>query len=146
MAKANNKSAIRRGPGIGYSFLIGIFFTIVLIVFIPFINHNYIEPYILDLVGNTSLAFLSSSTLSSFLILLATLIFMLALGGGTIFKFFGVFGVLGMIAGYYILGRLEEAFLPVCILIIALCLSTVYKKKKAEAAAAAAAKEKSDRS
>ena len=100
------------------SFLGGILFTIILVVVIPVITSVYLQPMIEDEVNNIAISIVSSSLIISVIMLLITIIFMLLLGGGAILRNFGIAGVFGLIAAYWLLGNPYGAIMPVITLIL----------------------------
>lgn len=111
------------------SFIGGLAFTLVLVLAVPVICTKYIHPIILEHFSG-SVAFLSSMTLDAVVMLIITLVFTIVLGGGMILRGFGIFGVLGLITGYYIIGRPQDAIVPVGLLIAITCILYVRRKKK----------------
>lgn len=126
--------------GLLASFVGGIAFTLILVLFVPLICSHYIEPFIAENVENANIAWLSSSMVTTIIMWIVMLLFMMVLGGGGIFKAFGVVGILGLICGYYLLGRIEDAIIPVGTLVVFLVLSYTHKKKKEKKEAAEASR------
>lgn len=109
--------------------------TLVLVIIVPILCNQYIMPEIVKAVGDNSFLMLSSDMIANLLMWLVILGFMLVLGSGFIFKTCGVFGVLGLIVAYYILGDVTQALVPLLMLILTLILmKTVEIKKKKNAA------------
>jgi len=90
----------------------------------------YIIPYIQDAVGDNTFLFLGSQTLIQILIYAVMIGFMLLLGGGAIFKLCGIFGVLGMIVAYYLLGDVTRAIIPLISIAAAWIIFIPYRDKK----------------
>jgi hypothetical protein len=118
-------------------FLAGVIMTLLYVIVVPYVTDTYITPFIIENVGDTGIAFIGTETLIQILILLVTIAFILILGGGAILRWFGIIGVLGMIAAYWLLGDVTKATLPVLsIIIVSVALwalrSRNHKKKKSE--------------
>ncbi|MDO5861607.1 MAG: hypothetical protein Q4Q58_02245 [Thermoplasmata archaeon] len=120
------------------SFIAGIIMTIVLVVIVPILVDQYITGYIQDIVGDTSVMFLTSDVIVTILVWAVILGFMILLGAGGILRSCGVFGILGLIVAYYIMGDVTDALLPLLILCAMLLVSWIRDKKKEKKAAAKA--------
>ncbi|MDR0790975.1 MAG: hypothetical protein LBE47_00370 [Methanomassiliicoccaceae archaeon] len=113
MAKDDKK------PGLLHSFLGGLFLTIILVVVIPILSAIFIEPIVHDAIGELYIGdTISTASLVTAAMLLIFILFLLLLGGGKIFKKYGVMGVVGLIAAYWYLDRIEDAVIPVIIILI----------------------------
>ena len=107
------------------SFLAGLMMTVFLVVIIPIIVDEYIQKWIQDAVGDTGLSFLTSDVIVTILVWVVILGFMIILGAGGILRRFGVFGILGLICAYWIMGDVTDAVLPLVILVAMLVISWV---------------------
>ena len=107
------------------SFLAGLLMTVFLVVIIPIIVDEYIQKWIQDAVGDTGLSFLTSDVIVTILVWVVILGFMIILGAGGILRRFGVFGILGLICAYWIMGDVTDAVLPLVILVAMLVISWV---------------------
>ena len=112
------------------SFVGGLILTIVLVVIVPVLISNYISGYIADLVGDGTVLMLSSDIVINLLIWIVLLGFMLVLGAGGILKRFGIFGIIGLVVAYWLLGDVTDAVIPLATLGGVLTLSKTRKIKK----------------
>lgn len=122
-----------KGKKLVLSFVGGIIFTLLLLLAVPEFCERVVKPFVESNVGGTTFIWLTSSMIVSVVMLLITLVFMFILGGGGIMRLFGVTGVIGLIAGYYLIGRPEDAIIPVGTLIVVMCFSAVRRRKKEKA-------------
>ncbi|MBE6522023.1 MAG: hypothetical protein E7Z62_02695 [Thermoplasmata archaeon] len=106
--------------------------TILFVVVVPYITELYIIPFITEAVGDNTFMSIGSQTLIQILIYLVFILFTLMLGGGAILRWFGVFGVLGMIAAYYLLGDVTRAIIPVMSMIVIWIIFIPYRDKKSK--------------
>ena len=111
-------------------FAAGVVMTLLFVIAVPYVSTTYITPYIISVVGDNSLLFIGSETLIQLLIMLVMILFILLLGGGAIFRWFGVFGVLGMILAYYLLGDVTKAIIPVLSLVVVYIITIPFRNKK----------------
>jgi hypothetical protein len=116
-------------PGVLHSFLGGLILTIVLVVVIPAVTAYFIGPIVNEYLGDVTFWELTPSTVVTAVMLLVMILFLILLGGGAIFKKYGVLGVVGLIIAYWALGNIYDAILPVVIIIL-LTLFTIYKDRK----------------
>ena len=116
--------------GIAAKFAGGIIMTLLYVIVVPYVTSTYITPYIVDMVGDSNFLYFSSETLIQILILLVTLGFILLLGGGAILRWCGIFGILGMIVAYWLLGDVTKAIFPIVSIIIVFIILLPFKKKK----------------
>jgi len=109
----------------------GLIMTLLFVVGVPYVTDTYIIPYITETVGDSGFLFIGSQTLIQILIYVVMIGFMLLLGGGAVFRWFGVVGVIGMIVAYYLLGDVTEAIIPVCsIILVTLFFALLRRRKK----------------
>lgn len=113
-----------------FKFIGGLIFTLAMVLIIPWVITDYIQPVIVDAVGDYQVASLSSDTIVSILIFVCTMAFCFVLGGSSIFRIFGVVGVIGLIVAYYLLGDVKGAILPIIMLCASLLLSFYLHKRK----------------
>ncbi len=116
------------------SFFAGLVMTIVLVVLVPIIINNYVTGIVADAVGDNSFLFLTSDVLTWIIVYGILFGFMLVLGAGGILRKFGVIGILGLIAAYWLMGDVTDAILPLLILCAVLVVSwnRDLKKKRRE--------------
>ncbi len=112
------------------SFIAGLVLTIVLVVIVPVVVNRYISGYIVDIVGDTTFLTLSSDVIVNILIWLVLIGFMVLMGAGGILKRFGIVGIIGLIAAYWLLGDVTDAIIPLATLAIVLVLTKTYRMKK----------------
>lgn len=116
--------------GIVKSFAGGLLMTMVLVVLVPIVCNLFISPVIVDTVGDNDFLMISSEAIVNLLMWAVILGFMLLLGGSMILKRCGIFGVLGLIAAYWLLGDVTDALVPVLMLILSvIILKTIQIKK-----------------
>ena len=96
---------------------------------VPIVCDILIKPVVVDLIGDTAIASLSSGTIVTIVMFIVWVIFSMVFGGSAIFKRFGVIGVIALIAAYWLLGRLMDAVIPVAVIIIMIIWS-YHKGKK----------------
>ena len=113
--------------GIALKFVGGILMTLAYVVVVPYVTDTYITPYIIEFVGDNSFLFIGTETLIQILMFLVLIAFILLLGGGAVLRWCGVFGVLGMIVAYWLLGDVTKATIPVISLIIVYFLLLPFK-------------------
>lgn len=117
--------------GIVKSFAGGLLMTLVLVVLVPIVCNQYISPAIVDAVGDNHILMLSSEMIVNLLMWAVILGFMLLLGGSMILKKCGIFGVLGLIVAYWLLGDVTDALIPLLMLILSvIILKTIQIKKE----------------
>lgn len=129
---ANKKKKVVKAQGeSGFlmSFAGGLICTLLLVVAVPTVCDILIKPVVVDLIGDTAIASLSSGTLVTIVMFIVWVIFSMVFGGSAIFKRFGVIGVIALIAAYWLLGRLMDAVIPVAVIIIMIIWS-YHKGKK----------------
>ena len=129
---ANKKKKIVKAQGeSGFlmSFAGGLICTLLLVVAVPIVCDILIKPVVVDLIGDTAIASLSSGTIVTIVMFIVWVIFSMVFGGSAIFKRFGVIGVIALIAAYWLLGRLMDAVIPVAVIIITIIWS-YHKGKK----------------
>ena len=127
------KSKEKKNPLV--SLLGGIIMTVLLVVVVPVIISYFIEPVIMDMIGDSSLdlAFiqLTSGALGAIVMLIVLVLFMLLMGGGAILRKFGVIGIAGLILAYvFLLDQLWGWVVPVIIVAILGGVSYLRDKKK----------------
>lgn len=112
------------------SFIGGLVLTLVLVVIVPVVVNKYISGYIVGIVGDTTFLTLSSDVIVNILIWLIMIGFMVLLGAGGVLKRFGIVGIIGLIAAYWLLGDVRDAIIPLATLAIVLVLTKTYRMKK----------------
>lgn len=118
MAKKKKIVKAQGDSGFLMSFAGGLICTLLLVVAVPIISNIIIQPIVVDLIGDTAIASLSSGTLVTIVMFIVWVIFSMVFGGSAIFKRFGIIGVIALIAAYYLLGRLMDAVIPVAVIIV----------------------------
>ena len=116
--------------GIVKSFAGGLLMTMVLVVLVPIICNQYISPAIVDTVGGSNFLMISSEMLVNLIMWAIILGFMILLGGTMILKKCGVFGVLGLIVAYWLLGDVTDALIPLLMLALSVIIMKTIKIKK----------------
>ena len=130
MASKKKKIVKAQGEsGFLMSFAGGLICTLLLVVAVPIVCDILIKPVVVDLIGDTAIASLSSGTIVTIVMFIVWVIFSMVFGGSAIFKRFGVIGVIALIAAYWLLGRLMDAVIPVAVIIIMIIWS-YHKGKK----------------
>ena len=104
--------------------------TMVLVVLVPIICNQYISPAIVDTVGGSNFLMISSEMLVNLIMWAIILGFMVLLGGTMILKKCGVFGVLGLIVAYWLLGDVTDALIPLLMLVLSVIIMKTIKIKK----------------
>ncbi|AGI48352.1 hypothetical protein TALC_01373 [Thermoplasmatales archaeon BRNA1] len=129
MAKKKEKIVKAKGEsGFLSSFVGGLICTLLLVVAVPVVCDILIQPIVSDLIGNATVASLSSGTIVTIIMFIVLIIFSMVLGGSAILKRFGVVGVIALIIAYWLLGRLLDAVIPVAVILIVVIWS--YHKSK----------------
>ena len=108
------------------AFIGGMLFTLVLVIIVPVVTTNIIQPVIVEKVGDFGVGVISSSMIISVMLFLVTIIFSLLFGGGAILRSFGVVGVLGLIFAYWLLGNIYGCIIPVATLILFAILKRIW--------------------
>ena len=116
--------------GIVKSFAGGLLMTMVLVVLVPIICNQYISPAIVDTVGGSNFLMISSEMLVNLIMWAIILGFMVLLGGTMILKKCGVFGVLGLIVAYWLLGDVTDALITLLMLALSVIIMKTIKIKK----------------
>jgi len=116
-------------PGILHSLLGGLVLTIILVVVVPALTAYFIGPLVNEYFGDITFWEFTPSTIVTAIMLLVMILFLILLGGGSIFKKYGLLGVVGLIVAYWALGNVYDAILPI-IIIILMTLFTVIKDRK----------------
>lgn len=112
------------------SFLGGLVLTIVLVVLVPVFVDQYATGYLEGLIGDRSFLMLSSDVIVNLLTWLIIIGFMLLLGAGGILKKFGIFGIVGLVVAYWLLGDVTDAFIPLATLAIVLIIGKTLEIRK----------------
>ena len=117
------------------SFVAGLAMTLILVVAVPLFVDSVVQRYIEDVVGDTTFFTLSSDFIVNLLVWAVILGFFVLLGAGGVLKRFGVFGIIGLVVAYWILGDVTDAFIPLATLAIVLVIGKtiqIRKRKRAE--------------
>ena len=112
------------------AFVGGIIFTLMLVIVIPVLTSEWIQPFVEKQVESIPIAIISSSLMFSVVMILITILFSVLLGGGAILRTYGVIGVLGLIAAYWLLGNPYGAVMPVATLILVAILKWLWGRYK----------------
>lgn len=112
------------------SFVGGLIMTLVLVVLVPMIVDHYIKTYITEVVGETTFLALSSEAIVNILVWVVILAFFILMGAGGVLKRFGIVGILGLLAAYWLLGDITDAFVPVATLAIVLVITKTIRMKR----------------
>jgi hypothetical protein len=116
-------------PGVMHSLLGGLVLTILLVVVVPALTAYFIGPLVNEYFGDISFWEFTPSTIVTAIMLLVMILFLILLGGGSIFKKYGLLGVVGLIVAYWALGNVYDAILPI-IIIVLMTLFTMYRDRK----------------
>ena len=117
--------------GIVKSFAGGLLMTLVLVVLVPIVCNEYISPMVSEMVGDSRLLMLSSDMIVNLLMWLIIIGFMVLLGGTMIMRKCGIFGVIGLIVAYWLLGDVTDALIPLLMLVLSMIiLKTIEIKKR----------------
>ena len=117
--------------GIVKSFAGGLLMTLVLVVLVPIVCNEYISPMVSEMVGDSRLLMLSSDMIVNLLMWLIIIGFMVLLGGTMIMRKCGIFGVVGLIVAYWLLGDVMDALVPLLMLVLSMIiLKTIEIKRK----------------
>ncbi len=112
------------------SFFAGLIMTIVLVVAVPIFINNYVTGIVADAVGESSFLFMTSDVIVWLLVYGILFGFMFFLGAGGILRKFGIFGIIGLIAAYWLMGDVTDAILPLLILCAVLVVSWNFDLKR----------------
>ncbi len=112
------------------SFAAGLVMTLVLVIVVPVVIDEYMRPVIEGAVGDSTFLTLSSSFIVMVLVWCVMFGFMALLGSGGIMRRFGIFGILGLVAAYYLLGDVTQAAVPVLSLIAVSLVLWIHRKSK----------------
>jgi hypothetical protein len=115
-------------PGLIRGFFGGLMLTLVLVLAVPVLTALFIGPIVNEHLSMELGPFTPSMMITGAM-LLVMILFLLLLGGGKIFKKYGVMGVVGLIAAYWYLGNVYDAILPVIIIMIMIVFSYLKKDK-----------------
>jgi hypothetical protein len=119
----------KEDPSISHKILGGVLFTLILLIVVPALCGHFLSAYVEDVIGDTELGFISSDILVNLVMWIIIIGFTFALGGGRILKKYGVFGILGLLAAYYLLGDLEGGIFAVIMLIVISVVIYLVKRK-----------------
>ena len=114
------------------SFAGGLIMTLILVTVVPVVVDTVVLRYISEIVGDHSFLMLSSDVIVNLLVWIVIIGFMVILGSGGILKRFGIFGVIGLVAAYYLLGDVTDAFIPLATLAIVLVICKTIQIKKSK--------------
>lgn len=109
--------------------------TLILVIAVPMFVDTVVQKYIEDVVGNTTFLTLSSEFIVNLLVWLIIIGFIVLLGAGGILKRFGVFGIIGLVVAYWLLGDVTDAFIPLATLAIVLVIGKtleIRRRKRCE--------------
>ena len=117
------------------SFVAGLLMTLILVIAVPMFVDTVVQKYIEDVVGDTTFLTLSSEFIVNLLVWLIIIGFIVLLGAGGILKRFGIFGIIGLIVAYWLLGDVTDAFIPLATLAIVLVIGKtleIRRRKRCE--------------
>jgi len=120
--------------------------TLILALVVPAICSIYINPWIVETVGDNTFLMLSSEMLANLLMWAVLIGFMVLLGGTMVLRLCGVFGVIGLIFAYWLLGDVTKAIIPIIMLLISLGITMWLKRRKEKKKGAEGAKKEGSRS
>jgi len=110
--------ADEKKPGAIKGILGGIAFTLILIIIVPVLCEYFVSGFIEDIIGDNELLGYSSRALVSFVMWIIIIGFTILLGGGKILKRYGIFGILGLVVAYWLLGDVTDAIIPIIMLVL----------------------------
>jgi hypothetical protein len=116
--------------GVLHSFMGGLLLTILLVIVIPVLSAVFIEPIVTENLGDVALGPFTPGMFVTAVMLLVFILFLLLLGGGKIFRKYGILGVVGLITVYVLLERPYDAILPVAIIILFVAVGYIRDGKK----------------
>lgn len=108
----------------------GFMLTFILIFAVPIIIDLLVAPYVTEKAGSASLGFLTPDMVAGIVLLAVMLVFTLCLGGSAIMARYGLFGILGLILAYAVIGRLYDSAIPVLIAVIVWLYASVRSRKR----------------
>lgn len=117
------------------SFVAGLLMTLILVIAVPMFVDTVVQRYLEDVVGDTTFLTLSSEFIVNLLVWLIIIGFIVLLGAGGILKRFGIFGIIGLIVAYWLLGDVTDAFIPLATLAIVLVIGKtleIRRRKRCE--------------
>ena len=117
------------------SFIAGLLMTLILVIAVPMFVDTVVQKHIEDVVGDTTFLTLSSEFIVNLLVWLIIIGFIVLLGAGGILKRFGVFGIIGLVVAYWLLGDVTDAFIPLATLAIVLVIGKtleIRRRKRCE--------------
>lgn len=117
------------------SFVAGLLMTLILVIAVPMFVDTVVQRYIEDVVGDTTFLTLSSEFIVNLLVWLIIIGFIVLLGAGGILKRFGIFGIIGLVVAYWLLGDVTDAFIPLATLAIVLVIGKtleIRRRKRCE--------------
>ena len=113
-------------------FVGGMLMTLVFVIVVPIVTDSYITPFLTDAIGDTNILWIGSETIVQILLFLVFIGFVLILGGGAVLRWCGLFGILGLIVAYWLLGDVTKATIPVISAIIVYVILWGISKRKRE--------------
>ena len=117
------------------SFVAGLLMTLILVIAVPMFVDTVVQKYIEDVVGDTTFLTMSSEFIVNLLVWLIIIGFIVLLGAGGILKRFGIFGIIGLVVAYWLLGDVTDAFIPLATLAIVLVIGKtleIRRRKRCE--------------
>lgn len=112
------------------SFVAGTVLTLLLVVLVPMVIDRYVSGLIEQVVGDAEFLLLTSETIVTILIWVVMLAILLVIGAGGILKRYGLFGILGLIFAYWVLGDVTDAVLPLLVLAATMLVTWVHRTNK----------------
>jgi hypothetical protein len=119
----------KEDPSVPHKILGGVLFTLILLIIVPALCGHFLSVYVEDAIGDTEFMFIPSDVLVNLVMWIIIIGFTFALGGGRILKKYGVFGILGLLAAYYLLGDLEGGIFAVIMLVVISVIIYLVKRK-----------------
>lgn len=113
------------------SFAGGLAMTFVMVVIVPVIVETYVTGVIEDLVGDNTLLYLTSDTIVTVLVFGVMLAFMYFLGAGGVVRRCGLYGAIGLVVVYWLLGDVTEAIVPVIMMAVTVAYEA-WKERREE--------------
>jgi len=116
---------------VGWKFILGFAMTFAMVLFVPYLNSEYVTPFIIEKLSYLGdMMQVPIETLTQIAMYLGLFLFMMLLGGGAVFRYCGVAGVIGLIAAYAVLGNILDALIPVASLITVTIITWNLSRRK----------------
>ncbi len=112
------------------SFLGGLLMTLVLVVMVPVLCDTFVMPLVEMHIGDSGFLMLTSEMVVDAIVWVVVIGSMVLLGGTTVLRRFGIFGVAGLLVAYHLLGDIGDALVPILALILSLLIMKIIRMKR----------------